>query len=46
MSLIAGRPSRTALRAARLILTGTRERCPRLPRLLARGGGEPARVGA
>jgi hypothetical protein len=45
MSLIAGRPSRTALRAARLIPTGPPHRYPRLPRLLAHGGG-PVRVGA
>jgi len=39
MSLIVGRPSQTAVCAARLIFTGTLDRHPRLSMLLAHGGG-------
>jgi predicted TIM-barrel fold metal-dependent hydrolase len=46
MSLIVGRPSQTAVCAARLIFTGTLDRYPRLPLLLAHGGGVlPAMAG-
>ena len=39
MSLIMGRPTQTAVCAARLIFTGVLDRYPRLPLLLAHGGG-------
>jgi aminocarboxymuconate-semialdehyde decarboxylase len=39
LSLIMGRPTQTALCAARLIFTGTLDRYPRLDLLLAHGGG-------
>ena len=46
MSLIVGRPSQTAVCAARLIFTGALDRYPRLPLLLAHGGGVlPAMAG-
>jgi aminocarboxymuconate-semialdehyde decarboxylase len=46
MSLIVGRPSQTAVCAARLIFTGTLDRYPRLALLLAHGGGVlPAMAG-
>ena len=46
LSLIVGRPTQTAVCAARLIFTGTLDRHPRLPLLLAHGGGVlPAMAG-
>ena len=39
LSLIVGRPTQTAVCAARLIFTGTLDRHPRLALLLAHGGG-------
>jgi aminocarboxymuconate-semialdehyde decarboxylase len=39
LSLIVGRPTQTAVCAARLIFTGTLDRFPRLDVLLAHGGG-------
>lgn len=39
LSLIVGRPTQTAVCAARLIFTGTLDRHPRLSLLLAHGGG-------
>ena len=46
MSLIVGRPTQTAVCAARLIFTGTLDRHPRLSLLLAHGGGVlPAMAG-
>ena len=46
LSLIVGRPTQTAVCAARLIFTGTLDRHPRLSLLLAHGGGVlPAMAG-
>ena len=46
LSLIVGRPTQTAVCAARLIFTGTLDRHPGLPLLLAHGGGVlPAMAG-